>query len=1223
MSSTRISGAAHKKLAQNELEASSKVRNHSGVQLVIFSPTTVPYHITVVTKDELRALPNQARVRAEAEHADTQHILALGLGGYPKSNVFFVVIVWAAGQVLRKRLGLPPKHFHITLSAADQHDVPKGLGALLPSEPVLPETPNPALLDHLALTLQLFGEYTRAGEVAAALCAAAPTSERGFLRLGDAARKAGTPKRAMLAFAAAYARCEDAQAREYCVRHIVEATLETEWGAVFAEAECAELPDEALEALLAPWSSELRVRLAETGTSPPTLRVPSGEARYVPFPDPEARDAGGMYRLPRFFRWLVPFQFALMSTPRNGMDIRALASPHVGIRHVVTLTEETPLDASWFVGTGVRHTFLPVPNYCPPSIEQVDLIFRLMQDEGNLPLLVHCGGGKGRAGTVAACYLAAFGFAPPRFDLVQPTMSSNDAISSLRAIRPGSIETEQQEAFVSKYCSAIWKRRSVLLDVVQEPAPCSLQVDGSLDPGCDLIVLVGLPGSGKSWLSRALITRDPRGWTYISQDESGSRAACERAIGRAPAHGRMVFDRCNASRTERREWLSLAHWAKAPVCVWFDYDEQLCTSRAQNRAGHPTLPPGGRVRSAVAQMHGMFVRPTVDEGFKAIAVVRSFAAAAELVSWLSPPVTLFKFPRTAHLLNLGSATEDDLVGGLPAVASGARVVITEKIVVQNRSHYVSPASHAQFKKLGAWLERHREELCEVLNRDPHFAQRYVLFGEWLVATHSIPYSRLPDFFLAFDMYDRSTQTWAGRRALEGILAGTSIVPVPVIYEGKMPLDTELCNMTQRPSQYYDGPLEGIYVKIEEGNRVIARGKVVRGDFISGNEHWGKAPLQLNTHFQWNRKALLQPPNHSLLPHDHRTFSVHLVAMAAHTYPLFCMGNPLLDMQVYNGEELLTKYDLKANDAILAEEKHAPIYEELVQKYKVTYVAGGAAQNAARGAAYVLPPKSVVYAGCVGDDELAEQLKAANAREGLDQAYLVKKGEKTGACAVVITGHHRCLVTTLRAAEKFEKSHLSSPEVAPLVDGARVFYVEGFFLTHGTESALEIAKKSSEAGKVFALNLSAPFIPQFFAVQLQQILPYCDIVIGNEAEAEAWASATGHPDKTNLAAVARSIATQPKSNPSRPRIVIITHGPKSTTLVSSADPDSPKVYDVHPLKDEEIVDTNGAGDAFAGGFLGAYVLGKSIDECVEAGHKLGAICVQQIGPQFKWPKVNVL
>lgn len=147
---------------------------------------------------------------------------------------------------------------------------------------------------------------------------------------------------------------------------------------------------------------------------------------------------------------------------------------------------------------------------------------------------------------------------------------------------------------------------------------------------------------------------------------------------------------------------------------------------------------------------------------------------------------------------------------------------------------------------------------------------------------------------------------------------------------------------------------------------------------------------------------------------------------------------------------------------------------------------------ARITQYILPPNSVVYTGCVGDDDLAEQLKAANKREGLDQVYLVKKGEKTGACAVIITGHHRqvyftlpsssilgvliyglgdrSLVTTLRVAEKFEKSHLSSPQVAPLVDAANVFYVEGYFLTHGVESVLELAKKASEKGKVCVLVL---------------------------------------------------------------------------------------------------------------------------------------------------------
>jgi len=344
-------------------------------------------------------------------------------------------------------------------------------------------------------------------------------------------------------------------------------------------------------------------------------------------------------------------------------------------------------------------------------------------------------------------------------------------------------------------------------------------------------------------------------------------------------------------------------------------------------------------------------------------------------------------------------------------------------------------------------------------------------------------------------------------------------------------------------------------------------------------------------------------------------------MSTTTYPLFCMGNPLLDIQV-TSDEILNKYNLKANDAILAGEEHAPIYEEIVEKHKVVYVAGGAAQNAARAAAYVLPEHSVVYTGCVGDDDLARQLREANKKEGVESAYLVKKGEKTGACAVVITGHHRSLVTTLRAAEMFDVSHLSSPEIAPLVEGAQAYYVGGFFLTHGVKSALEIAQKAASAGKTFALNLSAPFICQFFKVQLEEVLPYVDILFGNESEAEAWGAASGLPNPKDLKAVAKALAALPKNNPSKPRIVVITSGADSTTVATS-DSEEVKVYPVHALPEDQIVDTNGAGDAFAGGFMGAYVAGKTVEEAVEVGHKLGAMCVGQVGPQLKWPKEKLL
>lgn len=60
-----------------------------------------------------------------------------------------------------------------------------------------------------------------------------------------------------------------------------------------------------------------------------------------------------------------------------------------------------------------------------------------------------------------------------------------------------------------------------------------------------------------------------------------------------------------------------------------------------------------------------------------------------------------------------------------------------------------------------------------------------------------------------------------------------------------------------------------------------------------------------------------------------------------------MCNPLLDISATADPSFLDKYELKLNDAILAEEKHKPLYQELVSQYKVDYIAGGSGQNALR------------------------------------------------------------------------------------------------------------------------------------------------------------------------------------------------------------------------------------------------------------------------------------
>ncbi|RPB05769.1 Ribokinase-like protein [Choiromyces venosus 120613-1] len=332
------------------------------------------------------------------------------------------------------------------------------------------------------------------------------------------------------------------------------------------------------------------------------------------------------------------------------------------------------------------------------------------------------------------------------------------------------------------------------------------------------------------------------------------------------------------------------------------------------------------------------------------------------------------------------------------------------------------------------------------------------------------------------------------------------------------------------------------------------------------------------------------------------------------YPLFCLGNPLLGIQVNGDQALLDKYGLKPNDAILAEEKHLPIYEEITTNYSPNYLAGGAAQNAARGAQYMLPPKSVVYVGCAGQDAFGEALTSACVNEGVLTKYRIEKDQPTGRCGVIITGHDRSMVTDLAAANHYRLEHLQSPEIWSYVENAKIYYVGGYHLTVCVPAILALGKHAADTGKIFTMNLSAPFLLQFFKEQLDSVASYWDYVIGNESEALAYSESHGL-DTKDITEIAKSIANLPKKNTSRPRVVVITQGTDPTVVVTGGPNTTVEVYPIRPIESKDIVDTNGAGDAFAGGFLAGLIQGKDLKTAADMGHWLASWGVREPGPAY--------
>ena len=249
---------------------------------------------------------------------------------------------------------------------------------------------------------------------------------------------------------------------------------------------------------------------------------------------------------------------------------------------------------------------------------------------------------------------------------------------------------------------------------------------------------------------------------------------------------------------------------------------------------------------------------------------------------------ILKYPRTPHLegsrLQPGDEGHDHV---RLSTLHGRHAVVEEKLdganagisftpggelLLQSRGHYlVGGGRERQFAPFRQWAAAHEARLLERLE------DRYVLYGEWLYAKHSVSYDALPHWFCEFDVYDRVDGLFLSTPRRQALLVGSPVHGVPVIHEGALPQDVKALRALVRPSlaktarwreafeqgvarQQLDLALawkqtdrstlsEGLYVKIEDDRQVLGRYKWVRPDFVqtildSGSHH-STRPLVAN------------------------------------------------------------------------------------------------------------------------------------------------------------------------------------------------------------------------------------------------------------------------------------------------------------------------------------------------------------------------------------------
>lgn len=219
----------------------------------------------------------------------------------------------------------------------------------------------------------------------------------------------------------------------------------------------------------------------------------------------------------------------------------------------------------------------------------------------------------------------------------------------------------------------------------------------------------------------------------------------------------------------------------------------------------------------------------------------------------------FRFPHTPHIawLGKGSPRDDKVLSGkeVEALLDGP-VIVEEKIdganlgisvnvhgalQAQNRGHYLQPPYTGQFSRLGGWLTSREVTLIGALG------QELIAFGEWCAARHSLQYLALPDWWLLFDVYDRSAEKFWSTARRDAWAQMLGLPTIRQIYAGKASLSSLTDIVRDAHSAYRAGPLEGIVIRRERDGWLEQRAKLVRADFTQNIEaHWRQRGIE------WNR-----------------------------------------------------------------------------------------------------------------------------------------------------------------------------------------------------------------------------------------------------------------------------------------------------------------------------------------------------------------------------------
>ncbi len=313
------------------------------------------------------------------------------------------------------------------------------------------------------------------------------------------------------------------------------------------------------------------------------------------------------------------------------------------------------------------------------------------------------------------------------------------------------------------------------------------------------------------------------------------------------------------------------------------------------------------------------------------------------------------------------------------------------------------------------------------------------------------------------------------------------------------------------------------------------------------------------------------------------------------------GSPIVDMLAQIDEDFVRSYVGAKGGMELINDEQMQVLLELLPK-PATMAAGGSAANTISALARL--GGRCGFLGKLGNDELAEDyLKIFKSIGGDAGHFKYSNDHRTAVCISMITpDHERTMRTCLRAAAMLGPDEIESGDF----EGYDLIHIEGYLLFN-RELTYAIMSRAKEAGCRISLDLGSFEIVKMFKDTVVDLLEkYVDIVFANEDEAEAF---SGDDD----------LQSAIKQLGSYCEVAVVKMGAEGSMILCAGE-----IVDVAVEKVDNVIDTTGAGDYWAAGFLYGYLTGKPMEICGRMGSILGAEVVTQIGAvllEERWKAVK--